>query len=119
MGGFSAAHATGAKRRPSHSAFGAATAGAAARPTKVPRASDVTVSQPVVLSKPTTTYRSLPLSAPVHVCMYKTTDCASDVWDAVAGDVPLYQIQVEHSAQRPITFHSRGKHHLQLHSHTT
>ena len=109
MGGFSAAQATCAKRRAAQTgvANAADSAIAAARPMKVPRAGDVALSQPV--SRAPANYRSLPLSAPVHVCMYKVTECANDVWDAVDSEVPLYQVQIEHNAQRPITFHIRGK----------
>ena len=101
MGGFSAAQATGAKRRAT------AAIAATARPTKVPRASDVAVAQPIAKTSPS--YRALPMSAPVNVCLYKATGCAGDVWDAVSSDVPLYQVQIEHGAQRPVTFHIRGK----------
>ena len=112
MGGFSPAQATCAKRRAIQSGFPSAggAAAAAARPTKGPRASDVALSQPPSRAPPS--YRSLPMAAPVHVCMYKATDCANDVWDAVDSEVPLYQVQIEHNAQRPITFHIRGKLHL-------
>lgn len=96
MGGFSVAQGTRLKRSLGQQAP------AAAQPIKVPRASEVTLAQPA--AKPTQSFRSLPMSAPVNVCMYRVTDCAEDVWDAV-GDVPLYQIQIEHNAQRAITFH--------------
>ena len=102
MGRFSVAQAVGTKRRPAHSA-----GSAAPHPLKVPKAGEVALTAPVTRGTANQGYRSLPLSAPVNVCLYKTTDCAADVWDAVSDDVPLYQVQIEHGAQRAITFQMR------------
>ena len=50
----------------------------------------------------------LPAVAPVVVCIYKVTDCAGDVWDRYSTqDVPLWQCQIDHAAQRSITFRIR------------
>ena len=50
----------------------------------------------------------LPAVAPVVVCIYKISDSAGDVWDAYQEqEVPLWQCQVDHAAQRPITFQMR------------
>ena len=73
---------------------------------KVPKASEVEL---VVGPKPQASARRLlPASAPVDVCMYKVTDQAGDVWEQFAGqDVPLWQVQINHAAQRMITFQMR------------
>ena len=58
--------------------------------------------------RPVATPRRLPASAPVSVCLYKITDSAGDVWDSFQGqDIPMWQIQMDHPAQRPITFQMR------------
>ena len=50
----------------------------------------------------------MPAVAPVVVCIYKISDRAGDVWDAYQEqEVPLWQCQVDHAAQRPITFQMR------------
>ena len=50
----------------------------------------------------------LPAVAPVVVCIYKITDNAGDVWEAYHDQaVSLWQCQVDHAAQRPITFQMR------------
>ena len=70
---------------------------------KVPRACDLTVETgPKPQQKP----KRLPTSAPVNVCMYKVTDDAGDVWDRYPA-APLWQVQVEHAAQRAVTFQMR------------
>ena len=73
---------------------------------KLPRASDISVEQN---PRPTQAQRRLPASAPVDVCVVKYTDQASDLWDLFQGkdDVPLYQIQIQHLAQRAVTFQMR------------
>eukprot|EP00973_Karenia_brevis_P004391 601668-Karenia_brevis.AAC.2 len=77
-----------------------------ARPAKLPRAGDISVSE---VSRPQQTSRRLPANAPVDVCIYHYTDQASDLWDMFHGkdDVPLFQIQVAHEAQRSIIFQMR------------
>ena len=58
--------------------------------------------------RPVATPRRLPASAPVSVCLYKISDQAGDVWDSFQDqDIPLWQIQMDHPAQRPITFQMR------------
>jgi hypothetical protein len=76
------------------------------RAAKLPKASDISVEQG---PRPTQTPRRLPASAPVDVCAMKYTDQASDLWDMFKGqdDVPLYQIQIQHLAQRAVTFQMR------------
>ena len=49
-----------------------------------------------------------PLIAPVQVCIYKYTEEAGDCWKTFKGDnVPLWQVQIDHNAQRSITFRLR------------
>ena len=77
---------------------------AALSPAKVPKASEVTLmEQP---PKSASTARRLPAHAPVHVCVYKYTDEAGDVWNAYEGKdgVSLWQVQVEHDARPSVTF---------------
>ena len=42
----------------------------------------------------------------LNVCIYRYTDQASDLWDLFHGksDVPLFQVQIAHEAQRSITY---------------
>ena len=76
------------------------------RSTKMPRAADIAVEQG---QRPSQTTRRLPANAPVDVCVYKYTDEASHLWDAFQDkqNVPLYQIQISHQAQRSVTFQMR------------
>ena len=70
---------------------------------KVPKASDIALDfTSTTQAKP----KRLPASAPVIVCIYKITDEAGDVWDRYP-DVPLWQIQIDHAAQRGVTFQMR------------
>ena len=73
---------------------------------KLPRAGDISVEQG---PRPAQAPRRLPAVAPVEVCMYKYTDQAADLWDLFQGkdDVPLFQVQVTHQAQRSIVFSIR------------
>ena len=58
--------------------------------------------------KPSTAPRRRPAVAPVQVCIYKYTADAGDAWDVFKGtNVPLWQIQIDHNAQRSITFRLR------------
>ena len=58
--------------------------------------------------RPVATPRRLPASAPVSVCIYKISDSAGDVWDSFQGqEIPMWQIQMDHPVQRPITFQMR------------
>ncbi len=79
---------------------------AGGRAAKLPKASDISMEQG---PRPAQTPRRLPASAPVDVCVVKYTDQASDLWDLFQGkdDVPLYQIQIQHLAQRAVTFQMR------------
>ena len=84
-----------------------ATPSSSARPAKLPRATDILVSE---APRPAAqTSRRLPASAPANVCIYRYTDQASDLWDLFHGkdDVPLFQVQIAHEAQRSITFQMR------------
>eukprot|EP00973_Karenia_brevis_P059514 8286709-Karenia_brevis.AAC.1 len=76
------------------------------RAAKLPKASDIPVEQ---VPRPVQTPRRLPASAPVDVCVVKYTDQASDLWELFQSkdDVPLYQIQIQHLAQRAVTFQMR------------
>jgi len=76
------------------------------QPAKLPRAGDITVEEG---PRPVQSIRRRPASAPVEVCIYKYTDQAADLWDLFKGkdNVPLYQVQISHEAQRSITFQIR------------
>ena len=69
------------------------------RSAKLPRASEISVEQAPRQTQPT---RRMPYNAPVRVCLYKYTDCAADLWDLFQGqeDIPLFQVQISHEAQR-------------------
>ena len=73
---------------------------------KVPRASEVSV-----VEGPSPAQRlagRLPAVAPVVCCIYKVTDCAGDVWDSYSDQsLPLWQVQIDHVQQRPVTFQMR------------
>ena len=100
MSKFSLSKASGAKetKRPAESA-GSGT------PNKVPKVSDITIE---VGPKPSATPRRKPQIAPVQVCIFKYTADAGDCWETFKGDnVPLWQIQVDHNAQRSICFRLR------------
>ena len=44
----------------------------------------------------------------MQVCIYKYTNDAGDCWETFKGDnIPLWQIQIDHNAQRSITFRLR------------
>ena len=100
MSKFSLSKASGAKeqKRPAESA-GSGT------PDKVPKVSDITLEAG---PKPSATPRRKPQIAPVQVCIFKYTADAGDCWETFKGDgVPLWQIQIDHHAQRSITFRLR------------
>ena len=101
MSKFSLSKASGGKetKRPAE----AATSGAS--PHKIPKVSEITIEAG---PKPSTAPRRRPQIAPVQVCIYKYTADAGDCWETFKGDnVPLWQIQIDHNAQRSITFRLR------------
>ena len=58
--------------------------------------------------KTANTPRRRPQIAPVQICIYKYTEDAGDCWETFKGDnVPLWQVQIDHNAQRSITFRLR------------
>ena len=71
---------------------------------KVPKASDCTFLEQG--PKPQSSAKRLPAHAPVHVCVYKYTDEAADVWNLYEGreGVKLWQVQMQHEARPSITF---------------
>jgi len=74
-------------------------------PNKIPKVSEITIEAG---PKPSTTPRRRPQIAPVQVCIYKYTADAGDCWEQFKGDgVALWQIQIDHNAQRSITFRLR------------
>ena len=100
MSKFSLSKASGGKetKRPAESA----TSGP---PNKVPRASEITIEAG---PKPSAAPRRRPAVAPVQVCIYKYTEDAGDCWETFKGDnVNLWQIQIDHGAQRSICFRLR------------
>ena len=74
-------------------------------PSKVPKVSEITIEAP---QKPSATPRRKPAVAPVQVCIYKFSSHAGDLWENFKDDdVPLWQIQIDHGAQRSICFRLR------------
>ena len=78
---------------------------ASGTPSKIPKVSEITIETG---PKPSATPKRKPAVAPVQVCIYKYTADAGDCWETFKGDnVPLWQVQIEHGAQRSITFRLR------------
>ena len=72
---------------------------------KIPRVNEIVIEAG---PKPAATLKRKPVVAPVQVAIYKYTADAGDCWDIFKGDnVPLWQVQIEHGAQRSITFRLR------------
>lgn len=76
------------------------------RAAKLPKAGDISIEQG---PRPAQAPRRLPASAPVDVCMYRITDVAGDLWELFRDkeDLPLYQVQVSHQAQRSVCWSLR------------
>ena len=76
------------------------------RAVKLPRAGDITVEQG---PRPAQAPRRLPASAQVDVCMYRITERVGDLWSIFhdKDDLPLYQVQISHQAQRSVTWAMR------------
>lgn len=99
MSKFSLSKATGSKetKRVAESA--------ASGTPKIPKVSEITIE---AVPKPSATLKRKPAVAPVQVVIYKYTADAGDCWEIFKGDnVPLWQVQIEHGAQRSITFRLR------------
>ena len=78
---------------------------ASGTPSKIPKVSEITIEAG---PKPSATLKRKPAVAPVQVVIYKYTADAGDCWESFKGDnVPLWQVQIEHGAQRSITFRLR------------
>ena len=100
MSKFSLSKAAGAKesKRPAETT-------ASGPPNKIPKVNEIIIETG---PKPSTTPRRRPQIAPVQLCIYKYTNDAGDCWDSFKGDgIPLWQIQIDHNAQRSITFRLR------------
>ena len=100
MSKFSLSKASGAKetKRP-------AEATSSGPPNKIPKVSEITIEAG---PKASATPRRRLQIAPVQVCIYKYTNDAGDCWETFKGDgIPLWQIQIDHNAQRSITFRLR------------
>ena len=100
MSKLSLSKASGAKetKRP-------AEASGSGTPNKVPKMSEITIEKGPT---PSAAPRRKPQIAPVQVCIFKYTADAGDCWETFKGDnVSLWQIQIEHGAQRSITFRLR------------
>ena len=84
------------------------------RPSKLPKASDISIEQGSAYrkhlsSRPALAPRRLPVNAPVDMCIYRVTELASDLWDLLQSrDNALFQIQIRHEAQRSVTFDVRN-----------
>ena len=102
MSKFSLSKASGAKECNKRPAEAAASGGS---PYKIPKVSEITIEAG---PKPSAAPRRRPQIAPVQVCIYKYTNDAGDCWETFKGDnVPLWQVQIDHNAQRSITFRLR------------
>ena len=100
MSKFSLSKATGSKETKR-----AAESASTGTPSKIPKVSEITIEAG---PKPASTLKRKPAVAPVQVVMYKYTNDAGDCWESFKGDnVPLWQVQIEHGAQRSITFRLR------------
>ncbi len=78
---------------------------ASGTPSKIPKVSEITIEAG---PKPSATLKRKPAVAPVVVCVYRYSADAGDCWETFKGDnVPLWQLQIEHGAQRSITFRLR------------
>ena len=100
MNKFSLSKASGAteSKRPAEAA-------ASGPPNKIPKVSEITIEAG---PKPSATPRRRPQIAPVQICIYKYTNEAGDCWETFEGDgIPLWQIQIDHNAQRSICFRWR------------
>ena len=48
--------------------------------------------------------------APLHICVFKITDRASDAWSAFEGaNAKLWQVQLDHAARPSCIFDIRGR----------
>ena len=76
---------------------------------KAPRASDVIIMAPQPKSDTNQRHR-LPMDAPVEVCIYRYCKQASLIWDLLQGrdEMELFQVQISHDVQRPITYDIRN-----------
>ena len=82
-----------------------ADAAASGPPGKVPKVSEITIEAG---PKPAATPRRKPAVAPVVMCIFKYTNDAGDCWEMYkGGGVSLWQVQINHDAQRSITFRLR------------
>ena len=78
---------------------------ASGTPSKIPKVSEITIEAG---PKPSAPLKRKPAVAPVVVCVYRYSADAGDCWESFKGDsVPLWQVQIEHGAQRSITFRLR------------
>ena len=74
-------------------------------PSNIPKVSEITIEAG---PKPSAPLKRKPAVAPVVVCVYRYSADAGDCWESFKGDsVPLWQVQIEHGAQRSITFRLR------------
>ena len=72
---------------------------------KLPKAGDISSERG---PRPIQAPRRLPANAPVYVCLYRITDVAGDLWELFhEKDLPLFQVQVSHQAQRSVTWSMR------------
>ena len=75
------------------------------RAAKLPKAGDISAERG---PRPTQAPRRLPANAPVNVCLYRITDVAGDLWELFhEKEMPLFQVQVSHQAQRSVTWSMR------------
>ena len=100
MSKFSLSKATGSKETKR-----AAESVASGTPSKIPKVSEITIEAG---PKPSAPLKRKPAVAPVVVCVYRYSADAGDCWESFKGDsVPLWQVQIDHGAQRSITFRLR------------
>lgn len=86
------------------------TTGSKTPPQKLPKASDITVSSQRHDATAKAIRRQSP-AAPVHICVYKITDQAADLWDMFREEdnLPLFQVQMSHDAQKSLCYQLRER----------
>ena len=70
-----------------------------------PKISDIAVDEAPTSDRPR---KTITANAPVDVVLYKVTDAAADIWEDCVEGAPLYQIQIEHAARKPITYQMKN-----------
>ena len=79
---------------------------ATTQPEKKVRVSDIVLEQQG--PRPQKTASRRPETAPWHICVYKVTDCAGDMWSNYeSDDAGLYAVLMEHEARQSALLYLR------------